>query len=174
MIASRSKWFVGSSSSRISGSTNRAAAKATRIRHPPLNEENGSCNCSSLKPSPVNNREAFEGAEYASRSDSFSYISASLFGSSSVSVAFQRFANSSSAAKTISIRDVSVSGISCLTIPSFWLEGKLTVPPSACSSPAINLNKVDFPAPFKPITPTFQLSIMLILHSSRIVRLPIL
>mmetsp|Transcript_9115 Transcript_9115/g.20601 ORF Transcript_9115/g.20601 Transcript_9115/m.20601 type:complete len:103 (+) Transcript_9115:1064-1372(+) len=35
--ASISKWFVGSSKSKNSGSMNNALASETRIRHPPLN-----------------------------------------------------------------------------------------------------------------------------------------
>jgi len=37
--ASRSRWLVGSSRSRRSGSIKRAEARATRIRHPPLKSQ---------------------------------------------------------------------------------------------------------------------------------------
>mmetsp|Transcript_18144 Transcript_18144/g.33790 ORF Transcript_18144/g.33790 Transcript_18144/m.33790 type:complete len:80 (-) Transcript_18144:2-241(-) len=46
-IAERSKWFVGSSNKRISGSEYNAWAKAKRIRHPPLSRFPGVSNMDS-------------------------------------------------------------------------------------------------------------------------------
>jgi hypothetical protein len=50
----RSKWFVGSSSRRMSGLDRSAAARRMRMRQPPLSFAAGSASCASLKPNPRN------------------------------------------------------------------------------------------------------------------------
>lgn len=49
---SESKWFVGSSSSRTLGFANKALAKATRMRQPPLSSRVGRRRSSSWNPKP--------------------------------------------------------------------------------------------------------------------------
>ena len=66
MTASRSKWFVGSSSSKISGSTNKALARATLILQPPDNELIGLLSIAVVKPRPPKIAAAFDYALFAS------------------------------------------------------------------------------------------------------------
>jgi len=66
MTASRSKWLVGSSSSRTSGSTKRALARATLILQPPDREPTGLLNISGVKPKPPKIIAALASALWAS------------------------------------------------------------------------------------------------------------
>ncbi len=72
MTASRSKWLVGSSSNKISGSQKRIFAKAILILHPPDSFKLGLFWTSLEKPNLSNKIEAFE-------TDSTEPISYSLF-----------------------------------------------------------------------------------------------
>mmetsp|Transcript_22375 Transcript_22375/g.48678 ORF Transcript_22375/g.48678 Transcript_22375/m.48678 type:complete len:91 (-) Transcript_22375:896-1168(-) len=64
--ASISKWFVGSSRSKNSGSMNNARANATRIRHPPLNSLVVMCCIFWVNPRPNKIWVARASAEFAS------------------------------------------------------------------------------------------------------------
>lgn len=66
MTASRSKWFVGSSNKRISGSTNKALARATLTLQPPDNEPTGLFIIACVKPRPPKIVEALDSALWAS------------------------------------------------------------------------------------------------------------
>lgn len=66
MTASKSKWFVGSSNSRISGSTKRALANATLILQPPDNEPTVLLSMFGVKPRPPKIVAAFDSALLAS------------------------------------------------------------------------------------------------------------
>ena len=60
-----------------------------------------------------------------------------------------------SASKIVSSSVTSVAGCSCATLVTRAPRGSPISPPSACSSPRISLNSVDFPTPFRPTSPTF-------------------
>lgn len=66
MTASRSKWLVGSSRSRISGYTNRALARATLILQPPDREPTVRFNMLGVKPRPPRMVAALDSALLAS------------------------------------------------------------------------------------------------------------
>lgn len=62
MTASKSKWFVGSSNSKMSGSTKRALAKATLILQPPDKDPTVLFNILGVKPRPPKIVAAFDSA----------------------------------------------------------------------------------------------------------------
>lgn len=65
MTASKSKWFVGSSSNRISGYTNNARANATLILQPPESEPTVLLSIAGVKPKPPKIVAAFDSALFA-------------------------------------------------------------------------------------------------------------
>ena len=76
MVASRSRWLVGSSSSSRSGSRNSARASATRIRQPPENSPTGRACAAASKPRPASTVAARAGALSAPMAIRRSWISA--------------------------------------------------------------------------------------------------
>ena len=90
MAASRSRWLVGSSSSRMSGSRNSTPASATRIRQPPENDDSGSPWAVSSKPSPLRIRAARAGAAAAPISISRLWSSAIRIGSWAVAASCEQ------------------------------------------------------------------------------------
>ena len=66
MTASKSKWFVGSSRSKMSGSTNRALASATLILQPPDSEPIVLLSIAGVKPRPPKIAAALDSALLAS------------------------------------------------------------------------------------------------------------
>ena len=76
--ASKSRWFVGSSSNRSVGLTNRARAKAILIRQPPEKSFVFVCCMEGVKPRPSRISAALVSALSASRSSSLSKISNNL------------------------------------------------------------------------------------------------
>mmetsp|Transcript_40080 Transcript_40080/g.100295 ORF Transcript_40080/g.100295 Transcript_40080/m.100295 type:complete len:280 (+) Transcript_40080:1104-1943(+) len=153
--ACRSRWFVGSSSSKRSGSPKRALASATRILQPPENSLVFLCCMSVVKPSPSRMVDALLSALCASMSLSRWYIHARRRPNSSVcslpSKSFSscsRSALSTSTAKTASRAVSSPPRISC----SIWRMCMSGLMP--CISPrARALRKVDLPIPLRPTKP---------------------
>mmetsp|Transcript_27729 Transcript_27729/g.90753 ORF Transcript_27729/g.90753 Transcript_27729/m.90753 type:complete len:110 (-) Transcript_27729:673-1002(-) len=73
--ASRSRWFVGSSSSKSVGCTKSARARATRMRQPPDMSFVFFLSILSLNPRPTSSFVAWVSNEDGSSSSSFSYMS---------------------------------------------------------------------------------------------------
>ena len=159
-IASRSRWFDGSSRIRRSGLLNSVPASATRMRQPPENSPQGRPCASLSKPSPCRIEAARAGAEAAPISSSRAWISASRRPSWQVSSSASRAVRSTSAASTASSTVMSPPGGSCGTEPMRMRPVMLMLPPSASIMPWIRRSSVDLPAPLRPTRPTFQPSEM--------------
>ena len=102
---------MGSSSSSMSGSANRAAASATRIRQPPEKCDIGRWMSSWLKPSPTRISEARAGADSASISISRIQISPISSGSAVSSRVISEW-RSTSASRMVSSTLTGVAGCS--------------------------------------------------------------
>ena len=155
-VASKSRWFVGSSNNNKSGSRNKARAKATRMRHPPENSAKGRACAAASKPSPESTAAARAGALSARIAISLSWISATRPGSAAPSASVSNAARSVSAAKTASSRLAAPAGASCATWPMRARAESLISPPSGCNSPTMARSKVDLPAPLRPMRPILR------------------
>ena len=145
---------MGSSSSSRSGSENRTAAKATRIRQPPENAEQG-CSCSLwVNPRPRRIDAARASADHASMSTRRVCTSAMRLGSVAVSASASSASRSTSARSTVLISDTSLPGTSWDTPPIFQPLGMFTTPVSSTISPRMILNSVVLPDPLRPTSPT--------------------
>mmetsp|Transcript_35523 Transcript_35523/g.60402 ORF Transcript_35523/g.60402 Transcript_35523/m.60402 type:complete len:249 (+) Transcript_35523:1300-2046(+) len=158
MTASKSRWFVGSSSMRRVGSMNRARASEIRILHPPENILVGFVCISPSNPRPNKIRLAFASAELAPIVFNSSNTSCNLLnflGSSSPSsIAFvnafsssNRFQRTLSAFSTASTAGVSSACTSCSTYKKSTRGGNTK------SLDAIIFNNVLFPFPLGPTRP---------------------
>ena len=111
-MASRSRWFDGSSRISRSGLLNSVPASATRMRQPPENSPQGRAWASLSKPRPCRIEAARAGAEAAPISSSRAWISASRRPSWQVSASASRALRSTSAASTASsTRDVAAGRV---------------------------------------------------------------
>lgn len=151
MTASRSRWFVGSSSRRMSGSQNSILARAILILQPPESFRLGLVWASLLKPSLSSKTEALATCSvnpisYSQfwtfwSSERFSYlIRASCWA--------RRICRSPSVSRTSSKGDFSL-GIISYSIMSIW--GSLFIP--SISFLARAYRRVVFPIPFSPMSP---------------------
>ena len=152
IVASKSRWLVGSSRSRRSGLANSAVASATRMRQPPENEFTGRAWAASSKPSPARMVAARAGAESAPMERKRSCTSPSRCGSA-ISNSANRERRSSSPCSTISSSDRSPDGASCFTCAMRAREARRISPPSGVSPPEIAFSSVDLPAPLRPTRP---------------------
>mmetsp|Transcript_96735 Transcript_96735/g.250175 ORF Transcript_96735/g.250175 Transcript_96735/m.250175 type:complete len:244 (-) Transcript_96735:138-869(-) len=177
VTAGTSRWFVGSSSSRRSGCTNKAWAKAIRMRQPPLNSLVGLCWSSPLKPRPDRITAARASASSLKSSSSRSYTSikptpwtvgslpdpSSSCASSSCST-LRSHSRSLSAVSTLRSTGVSSPVISCSTCIVIMCLAMGTRP----SRSAMARRSVLFPTPLRPMRPYFWpcTSFKLALYSS--------
>src|SRR5882757_8094895 len=159
-MASRSRWFDGSSRISRSGLLNSVPASATRMRQPPENSPQGRAWASLSKPRPCRIEAARAGAEAAPISSSRAWMSASRSPSWQASDSASSAVRSPSAASTASSTVISPPGGSCGTEPMRFRPLRLMLPPSASIWPWIRRNRVDLPAPLRPTRPTFQPSDM--------------
>ncbi len=130
-IASRSRWFDGSSRIRRSGLLNSVPASATRMRQPPENSPQGRAWASLSKPRPCRIEAARAGAEAAPISSSRAWMSASRSPSWQASDSASSAVRSTSAASTASRTDMLPPGGSCGTEPMRFRPLRLMLPPSA-------------------------------------------
>jgi len=157
ITASRSKWFVGSSRSRISGFTKSALAKETLILQPPESFSVGFLIISCVNPKPPRIYAALDSAKWASISWSLLLISANLaLLSSSLSDLLTRTSCSvRSCSRSTSVSRTYCRGvlwlpiISCSTKRTYRWEGISKSPLAKAYS------KLDLPTPFLPIKPYF-------------------
>ncbi len=164
IVASRSRWLVGSSSSSSSGSRNRARASATRMRQPPEYSPTGRACAAASKPRPSRMAAARAGALSAWMAISRSWISAKRCGSGWPSASASSAARSVSAARTVSSRLMGPAGASCATWPMRARAARRISPPSGWMSPpfpappavTIARSSVDLPAPLRPTRPTLR------------------
>ena len=109
-IASRSRWFDGSSRIRRSGLLNSVPASATRMRQPPENSPQGRAWAALSKPRPCRIEAARAGAEAAPISSSRAWMSASRNPSWQASASASRAVRSTSAASTASRTEMLAAG----------------------------------------------------------------
>src|SRR6267143_1111463 len=156
MMASRSRWLVGSSSNSRSDGHISACARLSRMRQPPEKLATGSSISPAAKPRPVRRRSARERAVYRPASASAACSSPISAPRSSASAAAslassERKAPSPSMAYSTAGR--SSASASCATCATRHCAGKSSSPLSVCSSPRSRANRLDLPEPFAPMRP---------------------
>ena len=166
---SRSRWLVGSSSSRQSGLASSSFASATRIIQPPDSSSTRLPRSCSRNPSPAQIFDASASSEYPPSCSNRAWRCPNSFRSrsrSSGSVVSSRSRCSTSSrcpasvmatpAESTSFNTVlpRSASVSCGRYPTTASLGTEISPPSGCCSPAIISTSVVFPAPFGPTKAT--------------------
>ena len=173
--ASKSRWLVGSSSSIKSAGHIRARLSCKRMRQPPEKLLTGLSSSSLLKPKPSNMACARERAVCPPASSKAACAKA-MASPSSRSSAWCNSASTrpkrKSPSNTKSVAPWSVSGMCCSTCEISQLSGMNHSPWSSWSCLVISANKLDFPAPLRPINPTFSPTWMVAVACERTTLVP--
>src|SRR5882672_12917575 len=156
MIASRSRWLVGSSRSSRSEGHISACARLSRMRQPPEKLATGSATCSRENPSPWSSCSARGRTVYTPASPRAACSSPMRWPSSACSAS----ASSASSRRSVvspsmaySSAGRSSAGVSCATYATRHCLGKSTSPLSECSSSRSKAKRLVLPEPFAPIRP---------------------
>ena len=159
-----SRWFVGSSRSRTSGSVTSARASRTRRFLPAERESNVWSGSSDISRSvrstlwrasqPRSSAPIFSMAESSRDCSSAESVSAFDFRSSVRNSAMSAPMLGIPSATCAKIDPPLVSGTCCVSDASRAPDSKTTEPSSGFSSPPISFRSVDLPAPFRPTSPT--------------------